>query len=216
MIKRNKTKRAKSVAMASLVAATSTLTNYTIIEAYNQYEEMLEQKEQEELKRIFAGMKRVEKELAEKIEFEKKVQERRELNKKLREEQRKKEEEERRQIEKLRVKTGLNVTGFKKVTFVTTAYSSLPEENGGWTVTCNGEPLEGNIVANNIIPQNTKILLGDRVVRVADRGSKKHFNVEHRLDVLVERKYGESDNQYRKRISNYGKQKIEGYILEIE
>ena len=107
---------------------------------------------------------------------------------------------------------GISVNQLEKVTFKATAYSSLPEENGGYTVTCNGEPLKGNIVANNSIPQFTPILLGDELYRVADRGSSR-FNKTNRLDLLIERNYGESIQDYRKRVSDYGVKYIEGYIM---
>ena len=123
---------------------------------------------------------------------------------------------EREFINSLKKKTGLNVTGYTKVEFVKTFYTSLPSENGGYTVTCNGKPLKGNIVANNIIPQYTNILLGDRLVKVGDRGAKSHFDVMHRLDVLVERIPGESDNTYLKRVNNLGIQREVGYILNVE
>lgn len=118
-------------------------------------------------------------------------------------------------IRKLSKETGLNITDIKQVTFKTTAYTSLADENGGYTVTCNGKPLEGKIVANNTLPQFSKIILNDEVYTVADKGSSR-FNNSTRLDVLMERNYGESDNDYRKRVSNYGVQNIEGYILEIQ
>lgn len=110
---------------------------------------------------------------------------------------------------------GISVDQIKKVTFKATAYSSLPEENGGYNVTCNGEPLEGNIVANNTLPQYSKIMLGNKMYTVADRGSSR-FNNPTRLDVLIERKEGESIKEYRKRVSDYGVRYIEGYIIKEE
>lgn len=110
---------------------------------------------------------------------------------------------------------GISIDQIKKVTFKATAYSSLPEENGGYNVTCNGEPLEGNIVANNTLPQYSKVMLGDEMYTVADRGSSR-FNNPTRLDVLIERKSGESIEEYRKRVSDYGVRYIEGYIIEEE
>lgn len=107
---------------------------------------------------------------------------------------------------------GVKIKKLVPVTFKVTAYSTLPEENGGYTVTCNGEPLKGNIVANNSIPQFTPILLGDELYRVADRGSSR-FNKTNRLDLLIERNYGESIQDYRKRVSDYGVEYIEGYIM---
>jgi 3D (Asp-Asp-Asp) domain-containing protein len=112
--------------------------------------------------------------------------------------------------------SGLEVKLYREVEFICTAYSSLPEENGGYTITCNGEELKGNIVANNVIPQNTKIVLGDRVVRVADRGSTKRFSTENRLDVLLERNPDESIKEYKQRVSDYGVKHIKGYILQYD
>ena len=110
---------------------------------------------------------------------------------------------------------GISIDQLEKVTFKATAYSSLPEENGGYNVTCNGEPLEGNIVANNTLPQYSKVMLGDKMYTVADRGSSR-FNNPTRLDVLIEREKGESIEEYRKRVSDYGVRYIEGYIIKEE
>lgn len=109
-------------------------------------------------------------------------------------------------------KYNVDINNIKEVEFKTTAYSSLPEENGGYDVTCNGEPLEGNIVANNTLPQGTKILLNGIEYTVADRGSKR-FNNPHRIDILIERIEGESDDDYRQRVSDYGVKYIKGYII---
>ncbi|MGL5713497.1 MAG: hypothetical protein ACRCX2_10795 [Paraclostridium sp.] len=119
------------------------------------------------------------------------------------------------ELDILRLKTGLNVVGYKLTEFKNTYYTSLPSENGGWTVTCNGEPLEGDIVANNTLPQGTKLYFNGKVYTVADRGSSR-FNNPNRLDVLVERNYGESDGEYLTRVNNLGVDYIPGLILEIE
>jgi 3D (Asp-Asp-Asp) domain-containing protein len=116
---------------------------------------------------------------------------------------------------KLRQQTGLEIEDIKPTTFKSTFYSSLSSENGGYTVTCNGKPLKGNIVANNTLPQGTRLLLNGQVYTVADRGSSR-FNNPNRLDILEERHPGESDKEYLDRVNKKGVDYIDGYILEVE
>ena len=97
--------------------------------------------------------------------------------------------------------------------FVLTFYTSLPEENGGYTVTCQGKKLKNGMVASNIYPLGTKIRINGKIFTVSDRGGK-NFNHSNRLDVLVERNSGESNSEYLKRVNNLGKVKVTGYILE--
>ena len=100
--------------------------------------------------------------------------------------------------------------------FVLTFYTSLESENssaGG--VTCQNKRLSRGGVANNVIPQNTKLYLeGYGQVVVNDKGSNKHFSVDNRLDVFIEREYGENDRQYAHRVNSYGVQKVHGYIVK--
>lgn len=100
--------------------------------------------------------------------------------------------------------------------FILTFYTSLESENSSaGAVTCQNKPLTPGGVANNVIPQNTKIYLkGYGQVTVNDRGSDKYFGVDNRLDVYIPREPGESDRQYSKRVNNYGIQKVQGYILK--
>ena len=112
-----------------------------------------------------------------------------------------------------REELGISIDEIKPVTFKTTAYTSLPEENGGYETTCNGEPLEGNIVANNTLPQGTKIYLDGEIYTVNDRGSSRFDNL-NRIDMLIERNPGETDVAYKKRVSDFGVQYIEGYIIK--
>ena len=110
-------------------------------------------------------------------------------------------------------KVGFEISDVTLMEFKCTYYTSLPSENGGYTVTCEGKPLEGNIVANNTLPLGTKILLNDKVYTVKDRGSSR-FGKITRLDVLVERNQGESDEEYLNRVNNLGVEYIEGYIIK--
>ena len=112
-----------------------------------------------------------------------------------------------------REELGISIDEIKPVTFKTTAYTSLPEENGGYETTCNGEPLEGNIVANNTLPQGTKIYLDGEIYEVGDKGSSR-FDNPNRIDMLIERNPGETDVAYKKRVSDFGVQYIEGYIIK--
>lgn len=97
--------------------------------------------------------------------------------------------------------------------FILTFYTTLPEENGGYTVTCEGKELKHGMVASNVYSLGTKIKINGRIFTVSDRGGK-NFNHSNRLDVLVERNPGESDSEYLKRVNNLGKIKVTGYILE--
>ena len=109
-------------------------------------------------------------------------------------------------------KYNVDINDIEEIEFKVTAYSSLPEENGGYTVTCNGEPLKGNILANNTIPQGTKVILDGVEYEIADRGSSR-FNKRNRVDMLIEKLPNESVDEYRKRVSDFGVQYIKGYII---
>ena len=60
-----------------------------------------------------------------------------------------------------------------------TYYTDLPEENGGYTVTCTGKKLQYGFLASN---------------------------VWNRVDCYIPRQQGESISQYKKRVLNMGKQ----------
>lgn len=109
-------------------------------------------------------------------------------------------------------KYNVDINDIEEIEFKVTGYSSLPEENGGYTVTCNGEPLKGNILANNTIPQGTKVILDGVEYEIADRGSSR-FNKRNRVDMLIERLPNESVDEYRKRVSDFGVKHIKGYII---
>ncbi len=106
----------------------------------------------------------------------------------------------------------------KYTTFDLTFYTSLPVENGGYTsMACGGKIAnvkEIIYVANNVYPCGTQIYLeGYGVMTVKDRGGKS-FDSKTRLDVLIPRNQGESDNNYFKRVNNKGRQKAKGYIVK--
>lgn len=99
--------------------------------------------------------------------------------------------------------------------YILTFYSSMNSENGYGAITSQGKRLSRGGVANNVIPQNTKLYLekwGEVIVN--DKGSNKHFSVDNRLDVYIEREAGESDSQYKKRVNSYGIQRVKGYIVK--
>jgi len=113
------------------------------------------------------------------------------------------------------ISRGIKVKYIKKE-FSLSFYTNLPEENGGYTGNCHGQPLKHGMVASNVIKQGTKILLPKYgIMTVADRGGKD-FNNSNRLDVLIERNEGESNSQYLKRVNNLGRPKVIGYIIEEE
>jgi 3D (Asp-Asp-Asp) domain-containing protein len=91
----------------------------------------------------------------------------------------------------------------------------MDSENGYGAITSQGKRLSRGGVANNVIPQNTKIYLdkwGEVIVN--DKGSNKHFSVDTRLDVFIDREAGESDSQYLRRVNSYGVQRVKGYIIK--
>lgn len=100
------------------------------------------------------------------------------------------------------------------IEFELTFYTSLPSENGGYTVTCLGEDLQYGMVANNVLDLGTEIYLeGWGTFTNSDRGGS-NFDVIHRLDVLIERGYGENDSEYLKRVNKMGRVKVMGYIVK--
>lgn len=104
----------------------------------------------------------------------------------------------------------------KEISFKLSFYTTLPEHNGGYTKTASGENIVGlkNVVASNYYPLGTKIYLkGFGTVRVADRGGPD-FNSSVRLDVLIQRKSGESNKAYAARVWDMGRQTVSGYIVE--
>lgn len=100
----------------------------------------------------------------------------------------------------------------KEVDFILSFYTNTKDENGGYTTTCTGQPLQYGIVASNVYPLGTKIYLeGYGLFTVADRGGS-HFNNYNRLDVLIPKEGDESVNQYRRRVNNMGKPHVKGYV----
>lgn len=99
----------------------------------------------------------------------------------------------------------------KEVDFILSFYTNTKDENGGYTVTCTGQPLQYGIVASNVYPLGTKIYLeGYGLFIVADTGGS-HFNNYNRLDVLIPPKY-EGEPNYKQRVNNMGKPHVKGYV----
>ncbi|WP_057232392.1 3D domain-containing protein [Clostridium perfringens] len=100
----------------------------------------------------------------------------------------------------------------EEIDFIISFYTNTKDENGGYTVTCTGQPLQYGIVASNVYPLGTKIYLeGYGLFTVADRGGS-HFDNYNRLDVLIPKEGDESVSQYRRRVNNMGKPHVKGYI----
>lgn len=99
----------------------------------------------------------------------------------------------------------------KEVDFILSFYTNTKDENGGYTVTCTGQPLQYGMIASNVYPLGTKIYLeGYGLFTVADTGGD-HFNNYNRLDVLIPPKY-EGEPNYKQRVNNMGKPHVKGYV----
>lgn len=116
-------------------------------------------------------------------------------------EERHRQEEEKKRLEEEEERNSYDID------FELTFYSRHPSENGGFNCTSTGEPLREGIVANNLYPIGTRILLEDgREFVVADRGGKKYFDNYYRLDVFVDT----YDVNY---VNSLGRQKVKGKII---
>ena len=133
----------------------------------------------------------------------------------LEEERIKKEEAEKMAAEKREKEKQEREASLNKV-FKLSFYTTLPEENGGHANMANGKPIVGayNVVASNYYPLGTKIYLeGFGTMVVSDRGGSA-FNSPDRLDVLIQRKEGESVANYKARVRKLGRQQISGKIVD--
>lgn len=108
---------------------------------------------------------------------------------------------------------GSNINNEVEITL--TFYTSLAEENGGFSgINCSGKKLTPGTVANNVLPLGTKIYTKEfGTLTVADRGGN-NFDTIHRLDVYIPREEGESDKDYLTRVNDMGKVKVKGYITK--
>ena len=99
----------------------------------------------------------------------------------------------------------------QEVDFILSFYTNTKDENGGYTVTCTGQPLQYGMIASNVYPLGTKIYLeGYGLFTVADTGGD-HFNNYDRLDVLIPPKY-EGEPNYKQRVNSMGKPHVKGYV----
>lgn len=133
----------------------------------------------------------------------------------LEEERIKKEEAERMAAEEKKRQEQERKSSLNKI-FKLSFYTTLPEENGGYTNMANGKPIAGayNVVASNYYPLGTKIYLeGFGTMVVSDRGGSA-FNSPDRLDVLIQRREGESVANYKARVRKLGRQQVSGKIVD--
>lgn len=126
----------------------------------------------------------------------------------IRKEKREAEEQKKRQIQ------SRGLSGEGNILFELTFYTDLPEENGGYTITASGKPLEYGVVASNKYPIGTKLRLGNMgIFTVEDRGGRE-FNNSNRLDVFIPRQSGESNYEYKNRVRNMGRIRQKGDVIK--
>ena len=102
--------------------------------------------------------------------------------------------------------------------FIVTYYGATYNECGNnHFITASGVPVEeGHIAVPRNIPFGSKIILEGKEYIATDTGNPKYIcelsDGTLRVDVFIERQYGESDYQYEKRVNNMGTKKIEGEL----
>ena len=109
-----------------------------------------------------------------------------------------------------------------KRNFIVTYYGKTYNECGNTSfITASGIPVqEGHIAVPRSIPFGSKIILEGVEYIATDTGNPKYIcelsDGTLRVDVFIERQFGESDYQYEKRVNNMGVKKITGelYIKE--
>lgn len=208
--------RLKKAIIISTMITTATMGTYSLCNSYRIYNN---KKEWREFSKGVDKTKPELRNLEKKIKFEQKVkkiiQKNREVIKQEEKEKEKREKEKKQKLNKLSKLSGHNVVEFTEYTFEISFYSDLNCENGWGNITAYGETLSDGMIANNFLPKGTLVYFdGIGTKRVADTGSDKYFNAINKADVFVPRNYGESDNQYYKRVNNMGRKYVTGYILK--
>lgn len=194
MVKNNK----KNMATGVIIATTLAVTTVSNINKSNTIKELTETKTKLEQSNAKANK--------ENIEIKKSLQnEIDQLNEKI-----KKQQNDYEKLEKENANLKKELSSLRK--FELTYYTSLPRENGGYTTTAIQTKLKSGVVASNYYPIGTKIEINGKIYTVEDRGGSE-FNSPNRLDVLVERNYGESDSEYYERVNNMGRKQAIGKIL---
>ena len=126
------------------------------------------------------------------------------------EEQRRQEEEKKRKEEEEKLNHRRN--------FIVTYYGATYNECGNnHFITASGVPVEeGHIAVPRSIPFGSKIILEGNEYIATDTGNPKYIcelsDGTLRVDVFIERHYGESDYQYEKRVNNMGAKRIVGEL----
>ena len=109
-----------------------------------------------------------------------------------------------------------------KRNFIVTYYGATYNECGNnHFITASGVPVEeGHIAVPRSIPFGSKIILEGKEYIATDTGNPKYIcelsDGTLRVDVFIERQYGESDYQYEKRVNNMGTKKIVGELYMKE
>lgn len=199
----------KAVAVATSLAATGLIvsTQMNLNDMTNRYEKL--EKEHVEVIKDRNKIKEVHKELE--IKFNKEIDEKNKEIEELKDEKTNL-EKKLEQSKSPRQVSGKARSGGKEVHFELTYYTNLPQENGGYTITSSQTPLRHGVVASNHYPVGTKIEINGQIYTVEDTGGSE-FNSPNRLDVLVERHAGESDQEYLNRVNNKGRTQVKGTIL---
>ena len=102
--------------------------------------------------------------------------------------------------------------------FIVTYYGATYNECGNnHFITASGVSVEeGHIAVPRNIPFGSKIILEGKEYIATDTGNPKYIcelsDGTLRVDVFIERQYGENDYQYEKRVNNMGAKRIVGEL----
>ena len=111
--------------------------------------------------------------------------------------------------------TGKEVIKVTKIECSLSFYTSLTEENGGYAnLTASGKELNDMTIANNLYDFGQQIYIeGYGLKEVQDRGCSS-FNNLNTFDIYIPRNYGDTDEEYYKRVNEMGRDYTVGYVFE--
>lgn len=99
------------------------------------------------------------------------------------------------------------------ITLKLSFYGDGADENGGYAgMDAQSGKLRAGTVASNVYPFGTQFYINGQIFTVRDRGGS-HFDSPDRIDVFVPRRNGETKEEYKRRIREYGRKEVKATKL---